>query len=80
MLALEYGEHGLDLGAGVVRCAATCRSRPNADASIVLKPYGHALPNELAGAADTVAAWLEGRRIVTVCDTRGRKPARSSHG
>ena len=29
--------------------------------TLVLRRYGHALPDELAGAADTVSAWLDTR-------------------
>ena len=31
------------------------------DATLVLRRYGHALPDELAGAADTLSAWLDTR-------------------
>jgi integrase len=37
----------------------------HADAALVLKRYGHALPDELSGAADSLTTWLRGREIVT---------------
>jgi integrase len=50
----------------------------HADASLVLRTYGHALPSEVATAGDRLEAWRAGRiatRSATRADSRGETPA-----
>jgi integrase len=67
------------LGAGV-SVHAVARLLGHGDAALVLKRYGHALPDELAGAADTLAMWLAARENVTGLSQDGAREATNPHG
>ena len=64
----------------VVSVHGVARLLGHSDAALVLKRYGHALPDELAGAADTLSGWLETREIVTGLSQPATQEAANSHG
>ena len=67
------------LGAGV-SVHGVARLLGHAGAALVLKRYGHALPDELAGAADTLTTWVRARENVTELAQATMREAANPHG